>query len=90
MKVKDEKNYDSMRKGREIVRKKQKDRVTIYFDTEILEWFKEKGKRVGVGYQTLMNDALRDFLEGEVVGDLKEDILRDKKFLKRLKSALAA
>ena len=89
MKVKDDNNDDPIRKKPETARKKQKDRVTIYFDTEILDWFKKKGKRELVGYQTLMNDALRDFLEAEVVVDLKEDILRDKEFLRRLKSALA-
>jgi len=71
-------------------RGKSKDRVTIYFDSDIIRSFKERSEREGVGYQTLMNEALRNVLESESNIDLKEDLLKDKKFLKRLKSALAA
>lgn len=68
---------------------KNKNRVTIYFDSDIVQSFKARGEREGVGYQTLMNDALRKFIENEASSDIKEDILTDKKFLKRLKAALA-
>jgi hypothetical protein len=37
-----------------------------------------------------MNEALRGVVEREVNTDIKEDMLKDKKFLKRLKSALSA
>jgi uncharacterized protein (DUF4415 family) len=77
---------EPLRKRREAARKKLKDRVTIYFDSEIINRFKEKGKKEGVGYQTLMNEALRTVLEREAAVDLKEDMLKDKKFLKRLNS----
>jgi uncharacterized protein (DUF4415 family) len=79
-----------IRKRREAARKKLKDRVTIYFDSDIVRNFKERSEREGVGYQTLMNEALRKVVEIEAKTDLKEDILKDKKFLKRLKSALSA
>ena len=81
---------EPLRKRREAARKKLKDRVTIYFDSEIINRFKEKGKKEGVGYQTLMNEALRDVVDREGNADIKEDMLKDKKFLKRLKSALSA
>ena len=72
----------------------RKNRVTIYFDADIVKTFKDIGEKEGVGYQTLMNEALRSFIEGRsneaARGELKEEILRDKKFLKKLKSALAA
>lgn len=71
-------------------RGKSKDRLTIYFDSDIVRSFKERSEREGVGYQTLMNEALRTVVEREVNADLKEDMLKDKKFLKRLKSALSA
>lgn len=67
-----------------------KSRVTIYFDSDIIARFKEKGAVEGVGYQTLMNEALRNVIKSEANNNLKEDILRDKKFLKRLKTALSA
>ena len=71
-------------------RGKSKNRVTIYFDSDIVRKFKERSEREGVGYQTLMNEALRNSLKAEESADFKEDILKDKKFLKRLKTALAA
>lgn len=73
-------------------RGKNKNRVTIYFDSDIVRSFKERSEREGVGYQTLMNDALRRIVDGiaenEEKENLKEDLLKDKKFLKRLKTAL--
>lgn len=70
---------------------KKKGRVTIYFDADIVHTFKTKAEQEGVGYQTLMNQALRQFIDG---GDeqkaVKESLLSDKKFLKKLKKALAA
>lgn len=74
--------------------KAKKSRVTIYFDNKIINRFKELGEEKNVGYQTLMNDALLsivDAMDTEASRlDLKEDILRDRKFLKRLKDALAS
>ena len=37
-----------------------KTRITIYVADAILDHYKELGGRVGKGYQTLINDALRD------------------------------
>lgn len=70
----------------------KKNRVTIYFDADIVSRFRKMSEREGVGYQTLMNDALRRIVDGmaenEEKQNLKEDLLKDKKFLKRLKTAL--
>ncbi len=71
-------------------RGKSKDRVTIFFDSDIVRNFKDRSEREGVGYQTLMNEALRNVIEREAAADIKEEMLKDKKFLKRLKSALSA
>ena len=81
---------EPIRKRREAAHRKLKNRVTIYFDSDIVRSFKERSEREGVGYQTLMNEALRDSLKTAANMDLKEEMLKDKKFLKRLKSALAA
>ena len=43
-----------------ILRSKGKTRVTMYLDNEVIEAFREKGDEVGRGYQTLINDALRE------------------------------
>jgi uncharacterized protein (DUF4415 family) len=40
-----------------------KTRITIRIDDEILDWFRDKVNAAGGGnYQTLMNDALRDYI----------------------------
>ena len=36
--------------------------VTIRYDADVLDYFRAKGK----GYQTMMNDALRAFMETEL------------------------
>ena len=38
-----------------------KKRITIRIDEDIIEWFRSKGK----GYQTLINDALRDYVNAD-------------------------
>ncbi|MEY4520136.1 MAG: hypothetical protein RLZZ499_2736, partial [Cyanobacteriota bacterium] len=52
-----------------------KTRITIYIDDDVLETFREKGDAAGKGYQTLMNEALRDYL-GKVKQPLDEETLR--------------
>ena len=43
-----------------------KTRITIRLDTELLDWFREEVNRAGGGnYQTQINDALRQHVEGE-------------------------
>lgn len=41
-----------------------KTRITIRLDTEILEWFRQQVHAAGGNYQTLINDALREHVEG--------------------------
>lgn len=41
-----------------------KSRITIRLDNDILEWFREQVHRAGGGnYQTLINQALREYVE---------------------------
>lgn len=82
---------EPIRRLRESARQKLKDRVTIYFDADIVHTFKSRAEKEGVGYQTLMNQALRQFIDGsDEQKAVKESLLSDKKFLKKLKKALAA
>lgn len=39
-----------------------KTRITIYIDDDILEEFRNRSDTAGYGYQTMMNQALRDHL----------------------------
>ena len=52
-----------------------KTRITIYIDDDVLETFRERSESAGKGYQTMMNEALRQYLE-KVKQPLDEDILR--------------
>jgi hypothetical protein len=42
---------------------KAKTRITIYIDDAVLNEFRSRAERIGTGYQTMMNEALRAFLE---------------------------
>lgn len=70
-----------------------KSRITIYLDADIVIKFKDIGEKENVGYQTLINDALRKIVDGITKEaekqELKEDLLKDKKFLRRLKAAIS-
>ena len=39
-----------------------KTRITICIDTDIPEWFRDEAERAGQGYQTAMNQALRNYI----------------------------
>ena len=54
-----------------------KTRITIYLDDDIIEAFREKGEKLGRGYQTLINDTLREALS-------KHDEVIDAKTLRRI------
>jgi uncharacterized protein (DUF4415 family) len=52
-----------------------KTRITIYIDDDVLETFRERSDAAGKGYQTIMNEALRDYLN-KVKQPLDEETLR--------------
>ena len=71
-----EAEYDfSMAKRGAVMPQTGKTRITIYIDDDVLETFRERGDNAGKGYQTMMNEALRDYL-GNVKQPLDEEILR--------------
>ena len=41
---------------------KGKTRISIFIDDVILDQFRSRAEKSGTGYQTMMNDALRQFL----------------------------
>ena len=57
------KEYD-FKKGRRgpVLSHKGKTRITIFIDNEILADFRERADDSGRGYQTLINEALREYL----------------------------
>ena len=40
---------------------KGKTRISIFIDNSVLESFRSRAEKAGTGYQTLMNDALRQY-----------------------------
>ena len=52
-----------------------KTRITIYLDDQVLEAFREKADVAGRGYQTMINEALRDHL-GRSGDRVSADIIR--------------
>ena len=55
----------------QIVQQKGKTRITIYLDNDVIEEFRNRADRAGYGYQTMINDALRQYIEksGETLNE---------------------
>ncbi|NJK65152.1 MAG: BrnA antitoxin family protein [Microcoleus sp. CSU_2_2] len=52
-----------------------KTRITIYIDDDVLEILRERGDSGGKGYQTIINQALREYLD-KAKPPLDEETLR--------------
>ena len=57
-------------------------------DPEVVAHFKSEAARSHTGYQTLINQTLRESIKNTETIDPIERLLRDKKALKRLKAKL--
>lgn len=60
-----EKEYDfeQAQRGTVVESPRNKTRITIRLDTDVLNWFRNKVHAAGGGsYQTLINEALRDYV----------------------------
>jgi uncharacterized protein (DUF4415 family) len=70
-----------------VIPHKGKTRITIFIDTDILEWFKDEAEREGRGYQTAINQALRNYMKQDrrSIQEIVREALR--KELKVLKKA---
>lgn len=70
------KEYDfSQGKRGAVVPQKGKSRITIYIDDDILDEFRTRADSLGKGYQTIINDALREYL-GKESKPINEETLR--------------
>ena len=57
------KEYDfSQGKRGAVIRTRSKTRITIHLDDDIIDAFRTKAEEAGCGYQTLINNALRQHL----------------------------
>ena len=61
--MKKEYDFSKSKRGSVIAQPKGKTRITIRIDDEILEWFRQQAHKMGGGnYQTLINEALRQYI----------------------------
>jgi len=70
--MKAEYDFSKAKRGA-VVPQTGKTRITIYLDDTILEEFRVRADAAGKGYQTLINDALREYLSKDS-GNLEETI----------------
>lgn len=70
------KEYDFKKAKRgAVVPQKGKTRINIYIDNDVIEEFRRRADEAGQGYQTMMNEALRQYL-GKAAIPLDEHTLR--------------
>ncbi len=60
---------------RAAIPQKGKTRISIFIDNAVLDAFRARAEKAGMGYQTMMNDALRQYLS-EAQQPVTETILR--------------
>lgn len=53
-----------------------KTRITIYIDNAILEEFRSRAEEAGTGYQTMINNALNEYLGKDLEKPVTESTLR--------------
>jgi uncharacterized protein (DUF4415 family) len=70
-----------------VIPNKGKTRITIFIDTDILDWFRNEAEREGQGYQTAINLALRNYIKQDrrPIQDIVKEVVR--KELRLLKKA---
>ncbi|NOR05582.1 MAG: CopG family transcriptional regulator [Deltaproteobacteria bacterium] len=57
------KEYDFTKAKRgAVIPQKGKTRITIFLDNDVLEEFRSHAETAGHGYQTMINNALREYL----------------------------
>jgi len=73
--MKPEYDFSKGRRGAVLTPPPGKTRITIRLDEDTLDWFKEQADATGgANYQTLINQALREFIASKV--DPLEDTIR--------------
>jgi uncharacterized protein (DUF4415 family) len=70
----EENNFTDAKRG-PVVSQTGKTRITIYIDADILEEFRARSDKAGYGYQTMINDALKEYLSKKEK-PLDETVLR--------------
>lgn len=77
-----------------VIPQKGKTRISIFIDNGVLEEFRARAQKAGTGYQTMMNDALRQYLsesDQPVTEKTLRQVLRQEmpEYLRAMKPATA-
>ena len=72
--MKKEYDFSKARRGA-VVPQKGKTRINIYIYNDVLKEFRKRTDEVGRGYQTMINDALRQYLRKDI-NPVDENTLR--------------
>jgi len=68
-------DFDNVERGAVVKPRPGKTRITIRIDTDVLNWFRNQVHEAGGGnYQTLMNEALREYIRYQ--DDMFESVIR--------------
>ena len=67
-------NFSKGKRGA-VVPQRGKTRISIFIDNAVLDEFRARAEKAGIGYQTMMNDALRTYLS-ETERPVTEKVLR--------------
>ncbi len=71
--MKAEYDFSKAKRGA-VVPQPGKTRITIYLDDSVIEEFRTRAEFAGKGYQTMINDALKEYLAKDT--DTLEELLR--------------
>jgi uncharacterized protein (DUF4415 family) len=64
--MKEDYDFSKGKRGSAVKPPPGKTRITIRIDDDILDWFRDQAHAAGGGnYQTMMNEALREFIKTE-------------------------
>ena len=72
--MKKEYNFKKGKRG-PVISQKGKKRITMYLDSDILDEFRARADKAGYGYQTMINEALRKYLQ-KTEKPLNESVIR--------------
>lgn len=73
--MKNEYDFSKGKRGA-IIPSTGKTRITIYLDDSVLEEFRSRAEEAGTGYQTLINDALKEYIGQHSEKPVTESVLR--------------
>ena len=77
----------------EVAEKHTRVKVTINLDGDVIAHFKEQARAEGRAYQSLVNQVLREHVEGSrperIAAEVRRMLLEDRSFLQALRKSLA-